>query len=238
MSEMISVNDMKWPAEDALAMACAIFRTKGFTSTSTHVSSDTDGELRWTSKDHLSYQLVPVIASKEYRSLIKVNKEDNDLAKEIIKHYRKLSFGVLSDSISEYMQRVFSTTQNAEVTFKDFGVVASIPSVYSKQIIKQRIIEEAKSTKQEHIGVVGNSIEINIRYINVRYVQKLDCHAHDAVTDTGHLVNFLNKLPLGKIGETQKIRARVKDHGVNFDSKTIETKLNYVKLVDREFVWQ
>lgn len=238
MSNSISVNDMKWPAEQVLTMACAIFRTKGFTSTSTYISSEPDSELRWTSKEHLCYQLVPSIATKDYKTLINITTADVAMAEEIIKYYRRLSFGVIADSISDYMQRVFATTQTTEVNFKDLGVIASIPSVFDKEMIKKRIQEEAKNSVQEYIGTIGGTVELNIRYINTRYIKKLDCWGHDAVTDTGYLVNFLNKKELGKSGETQRIRAKVKAHGVNYTTKSMETQLNYVKPLDNILVWQ
>lgn len=229
---------MRWPAEKVLTMACAIFRTKGFTSTSSVLSSDPTGELRWTSKDHLSYQMVPSLASKDYNALINVTKDDEAMSEAIIKYYRKLTFSVLGDNINDYMQRVFATTQNSEVGFKDFGVIASVPSVYEKEITKKRIMDESKKTNQEHLGEIGHNIELNVRYINIRFIEKLNCYAHDAITDSNHLINFLNKMPLGQPGQTQKIRAKVKNHGVNFITKTIETQLNYVKILDREFIWQ
>jgi len=155
-----------------------------------------------------------------------------------MQYYRRLTFGVIADNLSDYMQRVFSSTQKPEVNFKDFGILASVPSVYFKEMEKKRIVTESKSAVQEHIGVVGGNILLNIRYINTRFIQKLNCYAHDAITDTGHLVNFLNKSALGKTGETQTIRAKVKAHGVNYITQTIETQLNYVKPVDNEFIWQ
>ena len=103
---------------------------------------------------------------------------------------------------------------------------------------KKRIISESKSAVQEHLGEIGKTIELNIRYINSRFIQKLNCYAHDAVTDTGHLVNFLNKSELGKPGVSQKIRAKVKTHGVNYLTKSIETQLNYVKVLDNVLIWQ
>ncbi len=236
MNNYTPVNERTWPAEEVLTMACAIYRTKGYTSVSSFVSSD-DPELKWNSKEHLCYQLVPDLTN-DYKVLIKVTQEDKDNATAIINYYRRLTFGVIADSLNDYMQRVFSTTQQPTVLFKDFGVLASVPNVYFKEIEKKKIINEAKSTKQEHIGEVSKPIELNIRYINVRHVPKLDCYAHDAVTDTGHLVNFLNKSQLGKPGDTQKIRARVKTHGVNYTTKTIETQLNYVKPLDTILVWQ
>jgi hypothetical protein len=237
MSELTALKDRTWPAEQVLTMACAIFRTRGFTSASTFIAADADSDLRWNSKEHLSYQMIPDL-DKEYKVLINITQEDIDTAKAIVHHYRKLTFGVIADNLSDYMQMVFTNTQKPEVKFKDFGVLASVPSAYHKEIDRKRIEKEAKDAKQEHLGEVGKTIELNIRYINIRFVQKLNCYAHDAITETGHLVNFLNKSELGKIGSTQKVRAKVKSHGINYTTKSIETQLNYVKTIDNDLVWQ
>ena len=237
MSDFTNLKDKTWPAEEVLTMACAIFRTKGFTSTSSFVTSDPESDLRWNSKEHLSYQMVPDL-DKTYKVLINVTQEDVDAANAIVHHYRRLTFGVIADNLNDYMQRVFSSTQKPEVFFKDFGILASVPSLYFKEMEKKRIVTESKNAKQEYLGEVGKTIELNIRYINSRFIQKLNCYAHDAITDSGHLVNFLNKSELGKSGTNQKIRAKVKNHGVNYITKSIETQLNYVKVLDNVLVWQ
>lgn len=235
---MTPVNDRVWPAEDVLAMACAIYRTKGYTSTSTFTTSDPTSESRWNNKEHLCYQMVPEIADKEYKVLVKVTQQDVDTAHAIVQYYRRLTFGVIGDTLNDYMQRVFASTQKPEVVFKDFGVLASVPSAYDKEMSKKRIEKEAKASVQEHIGKIDEFLVLEIRYINTRFIQKLNCYGHEAITSTGHLVNFLNKLELGKVGSVQKIRAKVKAHGVNFQTKTLETQLNYVKVLDTEYIWQ
>jgi hypothetical protein len=238
MTNSTPYNERVWTPEDALTMACAIFRTKGFTSTSSMVFAVEGTQRQWTSKEHLSYQLVPEIASAEYKELIKVKQEDIDMAADIVRYYRKLTFGVIADDLNDYMTRVFSSTQGEKITFKDLGVVASVPSLYQKDLEKRRVEKESKNSVQEHIGVVGESIDLTIRYINTRFVQKLECYAHDAITNSGHLVNFLNKKKLGDVGQTQKIRAKVKSHGISYQTKALQTQLNYVKVIDIEFVWQ
>lgn len=232
------VNDRIWTTIEVLAMSCSIFRNKGFTSTSTIIAAEPDSDLRWTNKDHLCYQLVPHLADSKYLSRFSVTDADLEEAESIIKHFRRLSFGVIGDNINDYMKRVFAATQNDTVKFQDFGVIASIPHVYQKEIIAKEIKTQVKDTVQEHIGKIGDTVTLNIRYIETRYIPKLNCFGHSAITDTNHLVNFLNKIELGKPGTTQKIRARVKAHGANYVTKTLETQLNYVKAVDTILVWQ
>jgi hypothetical protein len=235
---MTPVNERVWPAEEVLTMACAIYRTKGYTSTSTFTTSDPNSDSRWNNKEHLCYQMVPEIADKDYKVLVKVTQQDVDTAHAIVQYYRRLTFGIIGDTLSDYMQRVFASTQKPEVVFKDFGVLASVPSAYDKEISKKRIEKEAKASVQEHLGKIDEYLVLEIRYINTRFIQKLNCYGHEAITSTGHLVNFLNKIELGKVGTVQKIRAKVRSHGVNFQTKTVETQLNYVKVLDTEYIWQ
>jgi len=238
MTDKTPIASMTWPTIEVLAMSCAIFRQKGFTSTSTVTVSDPSNEQRWTNKDHLCYQLVPKIADTRYLSKFDITDEDLEQAESIIKYFRRLSFGVIGDNINDYMQRVFASTQNDTVKFQDFGVLASVPHVYQKEITAKELKTQIKETVQEHIGKVGETVFLNIRYIETRFIPTLNCYAHSAVTNTNHLVNFLNKIELGKPGQMQRIRAKVKAHGANYVTKTTETQLNYVKAVDTILVWQ
>lgn len=239
MNQKISINEQTWNTIEALATACSIYRQRGYTSTSV-VSFDEkpDDNNRWTNKDHLSYQLVPQLANHDYLARFTITDEDLEQAESIIKHFRRLSFGVLGDNLNDYMKRVFAATQNDTVMFRDFGIIASVPHVYNKEIVAKEIKSQVKDTVQEYIGKVGDAVTLNIRYIETHFLPKLNCYAHSAVTDTNHLVNFLNKIEMGKAGTNQKIRARVKSHGVNYVTKTAETQLNYVKALDTILIWQ
>jgi len=230
--------DKKFTAIEALSMACAIYRNNGYTSTSTYLVNDPSNEQRWTNKDHLIYQLMPSLASKDYNSLFKVKREDLDVACDIIKFYRKLSFGLLGNELNDYMQRVFSSTQNEMVGLNELGIIASIPKIYERDIQEKYLKDEAKKTIQEHFGTEGETVTLNIRYLRTKYIEKIECYAHEAVTSTNYLVNFLSKNQLGSLGDNQQIRAKIKKHTQNYTTKTAETQLNYVKVLDNGLVWQ
>jgi hypothetical protein len=232
------ISEKTWHVIEALAMACSVYRQKGYTSTSTVIAGDPTNERRWTNKDHVMYQLVPELAESTYLSNFQITEEDLEIADAIIKHFRRLSFGVLGDNLNDYMTRVFNVTQKELVSFADLGVLASVPQVYEREIQSKEIKNIAKETKQEYLGKEGDRLTLNIRYINTRFIPNLNCFAHDAVTDTNHLINFLNKIELGKTGTCHTIQARVKRQGVNYTTKTIETQLNYVKVLDNTLVWQ
>lgn len=232
------LSERLWNTEDVLAMACCIFRQKGYTNTSTFISTDVTNENRWTNKDMLSYTLCPQIASKDYILNFSPTDEDKELAAAIVKHFRRLMFGVIADANSDYMDRVFKSTQNEKVKIADFGIIASVPYVYEREILKKELSQQIKDTVEGWIGKEGESVVLNIRYINTRFVPKLNCFQHQAITEDRYLVGFLNKIELGRAGTNQKIRAKVKKHTVNYETKTPETQLNYVKPLDTILEWQ
>jgi hypothetical protein len=135
------------------------------------------------------------------------------------------------------MSRVFSVTQIENITMKDFGVIASVPQVYDREINEKQIKSAIKDTVKAYLGQEGDTIVLNIRYIQSKPIPKIGCFSHTAITDGNYLVSFLSKELLGISGSTQQIRAKVKKHSVNFTTKTPETQLNYVKILGRDFVW-
>jgi hypothetical protein len=234
------LSEVTWSTAEVLAAACAIHREKGFTSTttySTYTSSD-DAARTWNNKEMLTYFIVPTLAGKDYDLKFSITEQDKEQAEVIIKYFRRLTFGVIADDLNDYMSRVFKTTQNDRVKVSDFGILASVPNVYEKEVTKKQLEKEIKTTVQAYVGDIGGTVYLNIRYISCKFLPKINCFAHEAVTDQGHLVSFLNKISLGQPGTNQKIRARIKAHGVNYHTKTLETQLNYVKPLDTVLEWQ
>lgn len=230
-----NIKEQKFPVSDVLAMAQCIFRQKGYTSTSTHYQ---DGHPTYTNKDMLIYEFFKDLQPKDYLLSFKATDEDRETADAIIKYYRRLTFGVIGDNLNDYLKRLFTITQSEQMVLADFGVLASVPSAYDRERTEQEVKSQIKDTVKAHLGKEGETIYLNIKYIKTRFIPSLNCYAHEAITDTNHLISFLNKIELGKVGTAQKIRAKVKKHGVNYTTKTPETQLNYVKALDTELVWQ
>jgi hypothetical protein len=227
-----------WPIREALALSCAIFRQTGYTNSSIYLAAAQTDVQRFTNKDMLSYALVPQLASHNYLMQFQSTEVDIEQADMIIKYFRRLTFGIIADDLSEYMSKVYNVTQHDHVIFSDIGIMASIPLVYDNAQTAKALKAEVNETVNEHIGKEGEYVTVTIRYIKTRYIPSLNCFAHDAITDTNYLVNFLSKIKLGDAGVTHKIKAKVKKHGINYHTKTAETQLNYVKVLDSEFIWQ
>lgn len=238
MSLSDNINERTWTALEVLSLACAINREKGFTSVSKVTFAEPTDEARWTNKDILCYTLIQEIVPETFKVLIKVKPCDLEEAEAIIKYYRRLSFGVLAENISDYLQRVFHVTQTEEVKFKDFGVIASVPSVYEREVHAKEVMDQIKTTKDEHIGIEGQTIDLNIVVLESKFIEKIGCWGHLAITSDDYLISFLNKNKLLNRKDTARIRAKIKKHSEHWKSKTAETQLNYVKVVDDTWSWQ
>ena len=219
-----------WKTVEVLSVACCIDRQKGYTNTSSYF--DGDQSQRWNNKEMLTFHFYPELAARGYDLKFKPNDDDLETAEAIIKYFRRLSFGIMADNINDYLSRVFKLTQNEDVAMSDFGVIASVPNLYQRELKAKDVRSQMKDAKHEHFGEINQSVTLEIRYLSTKYIPKLNCFAHNAVTSSEHLVSFLNKIELGTAGSVQKIRARIKSHGQEWNSKLPETQLNYVKVVD------
>lgn len=232
---MSKKTEQVFSAKSVLATACCIYRQKGYTNTSTAFDQT---QKSYTNKDMLTYEFIKEFVPSDYILKFSPTAEDEETAEAIIKYYRRLSFGVIGDSINDYLKRVFSITQSDNTSLKDFGVLASIPKSYERDTAAKQVKDLIKDTVKECFGKEGDSVILTIHYIKTHYIPSINCYGHEAITDTNHLVSFLNKIELGKVGASQKIRAKIKKHATNYHSKTPETQLNYVKVLDQYLVWQ
>lgn len=233
----MSIKDKAWPGRDVLVMACCIHRLKGFVSANS-VMIQNDGSTTHTNKEMLLYAMLPGIAPKDWLMSFQPGEEDSEQADEIIHYYRRLSFGVLGGTANDYMASVFRVTQNQEITTKDFGFIASVPNAYQKEIEIKKVKNIAKESIKEHFGKIGDSINLKIKLVRIKFLPTLNCFAYEAVTDQNYLVSFLSKHTIGNQNDCIQIKAKIKAHVQNYFSKTPETQLNYVKVLDTKLVWQ
>lgn len=214
---------------DVLAMSCAIQRHRG---KYVNVHQVIGGEIQeHTNKDILFFYLVPGTSPENFVPDIKLTPEDRQQANDIIKFYRRLTFGVLADDLNNYKESIARILGTNDCTTKDFGILASLPSAYlrdSDRNRKERLIKEAED------GVFGNegdSVEMFCHLVDIRFVDSIQCYSHTAINAQGYLIEFLNKKQLGFEGDDIKIKGKVRNHGEHFYTHKALTRLNYVKIV-------
>lgn len=229
----MTIKKKVYPTTDALALACAAVREAGFTANADAFYFDPtadDIKTKISTKLLLKGILYPDTVDPEIRCIVNVKQCDVDLALEIIKFYRRLSFGALANNISEYHQKVFQITQSDAISLSDLGVLASVPTAYQKDSRQAEIDSVIKTVLPEYIGKSGESVDLNVLLLEVRRVERFECWAYLGVTGTNYLVSFMSKHKFGDYKSVISIYAKVRDHTRHYKTKQHVTRLNYVKL--------
>lgn len=218
---------------DALALACAIQRSRGkYVGIYSSIVFDENVVPEYTNKDVLFFYLVPGAKPEGYVPDLKVLPEDHQQVQDIIKFYRKLTFGVLAENLNDYLKNISRILGNAECQQKDLGVISSIPNTYLRDVNRADKDKIIKATTGEVFGTIGDNVELFCHLVDVHYIEKIECYAHIAVDSSGRLIEFLGKKQLGFELDSIHIRAKIKDHREHYQTKKPLTQLNYVKLLD------
>lgn len=230
--------DQEWNTTTVLALAYATYRLYGYVNANSFTMLDDAGKRKWSNRDIVLNTLNPELAPEEFDVRVKVTQDDITTVETITKHFRKLAFDVIKNDENNYTSRVFQILQSETVSVKDIGIAASIPQMYHRDMEEKELNAILKNSVHDFLGKVGDNVTITVHYLSSRFVPSINCYAYEAITDTNYVVGFLNKSDIAKKGDTQVIKARIKALGENYHSKTPETKLNYVKVVNRDLEWK
>ena len=162
------------------------------------------------------------------------DEEDLEQAQEIISYYQGLMLKALSSQVNSFEEKVLHIVQENAVSLKDFGILASLIKSYTRSVAREEVELEqrALSADSQHIGAVGDTVEMNLTIMRMNYIQKLDCHVVNGKDEKGNLVVFFTSKDREFMDKDQvKIRARIKRQQVSSYHSGKETVLNYVKVV-------
>ena len=162
------------------------------------------------------------------------DEEDLEQAQEIISYYQGLMLKALSSQVNSFEEKVLHIVQENAVSLKDFGILASLIKSYTRSVAREEVELEqrALSADSQHIGAIGDTVEMNLTIMRMNYIQKLDCHVVNGKDKKGNLVVFFTSKDLMFKDIPQvNIRARIKRQQVSSYHSGKETVLNYVKVV-------
>jgi len=162
------------------------------------------------------------------------DEEDLEQAQEIISYYQGLMLKALSSQVNSFEEKVLHIVQENAVNLKDFGILASLIKSYTRSVAREEVELEqrALSADSQHIGAIGDTVEMNLTIMRMNYIQKLDCHVVNGKDEKGNLVVFFTSKDREFMDKDQvKIRARIKRQQVSSYHSGKETVLNYVKVV-------
>ena len=162
------------------------------------------------------------------------DEEDLEQAQEIISYYQGLMLKALSSQVNSFEEKVLHIVQENAVSLKDFGILASLIKSYTRSVAREEVELEqrALSADSQHIGAIGDTVEMNLTIMRMNYIQKLDCHVVNGKDEKGNLVVFFTSKDKEFMDKDQvNIRARIKRQQVSSYHGGKETVLNYVKVV-------
>jgi len=224
--------------KEAVALSFCAFRVNdGFLKETRRFSEDAN-TTKFSNKDLLKFfyteneQYLP----EDYVPLVP-NDDDKQNAKDAIKFLNKeFSLQLIAGTLNDFIKNLLSSANTEECTTSDLGLLCYVPKVYNDTKNTKEIKKSIKSNFSEsrHIAEVGSKIEGMFTITSIRYVEKFGCHVVSGSIEKD-LVSFFKEFsqerPMPTIGQTIKIKAKIKKHGENYITKIPETLVNYVRFV-------
>lgn len=157
-----------------------------------------------------------------------VLEEDIQLADEIRKFFRRLSFKVISDNISDFDQKIHALLNSETVSSSDLGFIACLPSVYFREESKIRISNIIKECTG-YLGTTGQVLtDLDSEILEVTRSNNYDAWNITAIIDK-KLSYWMTSNEV-VVGPAVIIKAKVKEHSMHWKYLNPMTRLHYVKV--------
>jgi hypothetical protein len=223
----------EFPTQQVLELACAAQRVNGaYIKEDAPVYSE-DGAfmyLKHTNKmqmlctlDHTIWTADP----KDSPMPLKVQAEDIAQAEEIRKHFRKFLFSAIEGE-NDFQTSINTILSSDSVKQNQFGYVACLPSVYSRDVAQTKVKRAAGSVEEGYLADIGTQLkDLDAEIISSVKSKNFEGWNIDAIINN-RMVSWLNKTNLN-IGACVVVKAKVKDHSKHWKHGNDVTRLNYVK---------
>jgi len=227
--------DIQYPVQQVLELACAAQRLNGsYLKTSEPIYTD-DNVLVGYKFDNKT--LVKAMVNPTLQTgitgfnppLLCTTQDDVALAAEIKSYYRRLMFSAIEGE-NEFQTTVNSLLNSETTTLSYFGYIACLPNLYDRDSNKSRIRKTLKECDNAILADVDTTVEDkDCEIVEVRRSKNFDAWNILAIIDN-KIVSWFSKKEL-ILGPAVVIKGKVKGLGENWTTKKIETRLNYVKVV-------
>lgn len=225
---------MNHPKQTVLELACAAQRiNKEYIKFTTPMYSD-DSKLMSYKWDNKLLMLTTLDPSKFTPSedqlkppLLCTNKEDQELANEIQKYYRRLMFAAIEGE-NEFLTEVNALLNSEDIPENKFGFIACLPSVYKRDFGRHQVEKKVKQADAEYLAGIGeNLLDLDCEVLSCNRSKNFDAFNIDAIINN-KMVSWMSKYEL-KLGPAVIVKAKVKDHAKHWKFENPVTRLNYVK---------
>lgn len=225
------------PVRQVLELACAAERlNKGYIKETTPIYSN-DGKIMsytWANKMLVLLMLYPENYKKGSEDeapppLLKVTQDDVELTDEIQKYFRRLMFSAVQGE-NEFQTKVNAILESGVVKAGDMGFVACLPSVFKRDVARNRVKKQARQVDPTYLAEIGaNILDKDCEVLESTRSKNFDAWNICAIIDN-KMVSWMSKTDL-KLGPCVVVKAKVKDHAKHWQHENPVTRLNYVKAV-------
>lgn len=224
-----------YPVQKVLELACAAQRTNKSYIKSAEYQYGDDGKFLFVKHENkvLIRHALGIDkysnTEQEFKPMqLFVEQQDKDLADEIRTYYKRLMFAAIKAD-NEFQTEIFSLLMTEEMAPNKIGWIASLPSVYSRDVVKSRVERAFRNADEGYIANVGEVLlDKDCEILQSRKSKNFEGYGILAIIDN-RIVSWFSKTDLA-IGPAVVIKCKVKDHGENWFTKKPETRLNYVKV--------
>lgn len=225
---------MTYDVQKVLALSCAAQRTYGLYLKETESIYTADGKfvcIKHPNKELVRYALGIVQydhTEPEFQPVrVVLMSEDFEEAEKITKYYKRLMFAAVKGD-NDFQTEVNSLLESGLMTKDKVGFIACLPSVYLRDLGKNKIDRALRDCLNESLGEVGSSIlDRDCEILQVKRSTNFDAHNILAIIDN-KIVSWFSKYPLN-LGPCVLVKGKIKGVGENWHTKKVETRLNYVK---------
>jgi len=218
---------------DALAVAYAAYRINGETyNKDLRRFSDDNNPTHFPNKDLVRFYYEKKRGGyvPDDFEMFEPNAQDYNSVQEALKWMKRYGMLGLAD-LDSFKQDMIRELSQDEVKVAGMGRIAFAPEFIKRDIHENGLKKEIRVEYRDsaHLGQDKDNVEAVIKILDKRYSAQWESYNYTAVTTDGNLVSFMNKYDHA-IGDSKRIKAKVKAQTKNrlFDAN--ETRLNYVKL--------
>lgn len=225
----MAVNEGIYKTQDVLAVAFRAFKhNDGYVKDTVRFSEPTNNTV-FSNKDMVKFQMRPEFRPPDFKAF-KTTPEDYTDVDNALKHFRRYTFGMLGESLSDFQKDVIENVWSESVNFNKLGLLAYVPALVEREVKEGRLkkIIRTEYRESKYIGGVGESVEGVCKIIDRHYSGHYERYKYTC-DYMGNLIGFWNKFEI-PVGEHRKFKAKVKAHDKNRLFEVSETALNYVKV--------
>jgi hypothetical protein len=224
-----------YPVQKVLELACAAQRTNQSYIKTAEYQYDNEGKFLFVKHDNKALIKHSLGIDKysnteqEFRPMqLFLGQEDKDLADEIRSYYKRLMFAAIKAD-NEFQTEIFSLLMSEEMEPGKIGWIASLPSVYDRDVAKSRLEKAYRTAEEGFLADVGQVLlDKDCEVIQVKKSKNFDGYGVLAIIDN-KIVSWYSRHVL-TVGPAVMIKCKIKEHSENWQTKKPETRLNYVKI--------